>query len=96
MSTIPENAQLSEPIHQKEYLLDGELKIWEGETATVISSISNTENYKPTLLGSVPNMNEAAALEALDSSVKAYNNGQGDWPTMKVEDRIKCMEHFVV
>ncbi len=95
MSTIPENAILNEPIHQKEYLLNGELKIWKGETADVISSISNTEKYKPTLLGSVPNMDEAAALAALDSSVKAYNNGQGDWPTMKVQDRIKCMENFV-
>ena len=95
MKTIPENILIKEPLHQKEYLLNGELKIWEGETAKVYSSISSTENYAPTLLGSVPNMNEAAALAALDSSVKAYNNGQGDWPTMKVQDRIKCMEKFV-
>ena len=25
----------------------------------------------------------------------AYNKGQGLWPTMKVVDRIKCMENFV-
>lgn len=95
MKTIPENIVIKEPLHQKEYLLDGELKIWKGETADVFSTISSTEKYQPTLLGSVPNMNEAAALAALDSSVKAYNNGQGDWPTMKVQDRINCMENFV-
>ena len=95
MTTIPEKIQLQQPWHQKDYLLDGELKIWEGETAEVYSSISTTTNYQPTLLGSVPNMNEAAALAALESSHRAYNNGQGDWPTMKVQDRIKCMEQFV-
>ncbi|MBF04167.1 MAG: NADP-dependent glyceraldehyde-3-phosphate dehydrogenase [Flavobacterium sp.] len=95
MTTIPEKIQLQQHWHQKHYLLDGELKIWEGESAEVYSSISTTANYQPTLLGSVPNMNEAAALAALESSHKAYNNGQGDWPTMKVQDRIKCMEQFV-
>lgn len=95
MTTIPEKIQLQQPWHQKDYLLDGELKIWDGESAEVYSSISTTANYQPTLLGSVPNMNEAAALAALESSHKAYNNGQGDWPTMKVQDRIKCMEQFV-
>lgn len=95
MKTIPENILLKKPLHQKEYLLDGELKIWEGETADVISTISTSEKYQPTLLGSVPNMTEAAALEALASSNRAFNNGQGVWPTMKVQDRIKCMEQFV-
>ncbi|NJM80031.1 MAG: NADP-dependent glyceraldehyde-3-phosphate dehydrogenase [Flavobacterium sp.] len=95
MKAIPQNIIIEELLQQKEYLVDGELKIWEGDMAPVISSISSTDNYVPTLLGSVPNMTEVAALEALDSSVKAYNNGQGDWPTMKVQDRIKCMENFV-
>jgi glyceraldehyde-3-phosphate dehydrogenase (NADP+) len=40
-------------------------------------------------------MQEAAALEALDSAVKAYGKGQGIWPTMHVKDRIECMEVFV-
>ncbi|WP_159300695.1 aldehyde dehydrogenase family protein, partial [Klebsiella pneumoniae] len=30
-----------------------------------------------------------------DSAVAAYNKGQGLWPTMKVVDRIACMEKFV-
>ena len=48
MTTIPEKIQLQQPWHQKDYLLDGELKIWEGETAEVYSSISTTTNYQPT------------------------------------------------
>ncbi len=40
-------------------------------------------------------MGEAAADEVVQSAVAAYNKGQGEWPTMKVIDRIKCMENFV-
>jgi len=40
-------------------------------------------------------MGEAEALEAVEAAHTAYNNGQGLWPTMKVADRIKCMENFV-
>lgn len=95
MSQIPALFQIDQPLHQKNYLLDGELKQWQGETTDVFSTISSTENYQPTFLGSIPNMKEKEALEALESSVKAYDNGKGQWPTMKVSDRIKCMEEFV-
>jgi glyceraldehyde-3-phosphate dehydrogenase (NADP+) len=95
MNTIPTSFQINQPLHQKTYLIDGELKQWQGETTDVFSTISSTENYQPTLLGSIPNMKENEALEALESSVNAYDNGKGEWPTMKVIDRIKCMEEFV-
>jgi glyceraldehyde-3-phosphate dehydrogenase (NADP+) len=95
MNTIPTSFQITQPLHQKTYLIDGELKQWQGETTDVFSTISSTENYQPTLLGSIPNMKEKEALEALESSVNAYDNGKGEWPTMKVIDRIKCMEAFV-
>ena len=95
MNTIPTSFQINQPLHQKTYLIDGELKQWQGETTDVFSTISSTENYQPTLLGSIPNMKEKEALEALESSVTAYDKGKGEWPTMKVIDRIKCMEAFV-
>ena len=31
-------------------------------------------------------------MQAADN---AFDNGQGIWPTMKVSDRIKCVENFV-
>lgn len=40
-------------------------------------------------------MGENEALEALTSACDAYHKGQGLWPTMKVADRIECMEKFV-
>ncbi|WP_370478696.1 NADP-dependent glyceraldehyde-3-phosphate dehydrogenase [Tamlana flava] len=92
---IPEAFQIESLFHQNTYLADGELKHWEGDTAEVYSTISSTERYKPTLLGTVPQLGEEEALDALNSAVKAYDNGQGLWPTIKVVDRIACMEKFV-
>ncbi|MEE9364342.1 MAG: NADP-dependent glyceraldehyde-3-phosphate dehydrogenase [Cellulophaga sp.] len=92
---IKEEYQITETIEQKHYLADGILKEWKGKTTEVYSSISSTEAYKPTLLGSIPDMTEKEAIEVLDSALKAYNKGQGAWPTMRVKDRIDCMEVFV-
>lgn len=95
MNNIPEQFQIKSLIHQNSYLVDGELKSWSGESSEVYSTISSTENYKPTLLGTIPTLGEKEALEALDAAVNAYDKGQGLWPTMKVKDRIDCMEKFV-
>ncbi len=82
-------------VHQQTYLSNGELIPWNGTTDKVYSTISTTETYQPTLLGSVPHMDEATALEVLKGACDAYAKGQGDWPTMKVAERIACMEGFV-
>ncbi len=95
VSIIPEAFRINEQINQKIYLVNGVLKEWDGATVNVFSTISSTSEYAPTLLGSVPDMGEKEALEALDAAVKAYDQGQGVWPTMKVRDRIECMEKFV-
>jgi len=91
---IPEEFKINAPLIQDTYLVDGELKKWTGETIPVLSTISSTENYTPTVLGSIPGMGEAEADLVVNAAVKAYDNGQGLWPTMKVADRIKCMEKF--
>ena len=95
MNTIPLEFQIKNLLHQDTYLVDGQLKKWTGETSEIYSTISSTENYAPTLLGSIPTMGEAVAAEVVKSAVAAYDKGQGIWPTMKVIDRIKCMQHFV-
>ena len=92
---IPEALRITEEIHQKTYLINGELREWSGNTSPVISTISSTEEYAHTPLGSIPDMGEPEAMEALDAAMDAYNKGQGVWPTMKVKDRIECMESFV-
>ncbi|WP_298237474.1 NADP-dependent glyceraldehyde-3-phosphate dehydrogenase [uncultured Algibacter sp.] len=92
---IPEEYKIKSLLHQNTYLIDGELKQWSGETAEVFSTISSTKDYKPTLLGTIPQLGEKEAMDALNSATSAYDNGKGLWPTMKVADRIACMESFV-
>ncbi len=95
MQPIPQQYLITEPLHQTTYLVNGELKQWEGATTPVYSTISSTDNYAPTLLGSIPTMGENEANEVVMAASYAYNNGQGLWPTMKVSERIKCMEKFL-
>ncbi|MFS4418677.1 NADP-dependent glyceraldehyde-3-phosphate dehydrogenase [Maribacter sp. 2307ULW6-5] len=92
---IPEAHQITETIDQRHFLLNGKLEYWEGPVTEVHSTISSTEAYSPTLLGSIPDMQEEDALRALDAATAAYDRGQGLWPTMKVKDRIECMQNFV-
>ncbi len=93
--TIPEEFKITTLLHQNTYLVNGELKKWNKETMEVYSTISSTENYTPTLIGSIPSMGESEAIEVTNAAFDAYDNGQGLWPTMKVIDRIKCMQDFV-
>jgi len=95
MSTIPTAFEITTPLVQDTYLVNGELKKWEGLFSSVYSTISSTDTYAPTLLGSIPTMGAAEADEVVTAAAAAYDNGQGLWPTMKVIDRIKCMENFV-
>jgi glyceraldehyde-3-phosphate dehydrogenase (NADP+) len=92
---IPKEFQITNTIDQREYLINGALKPWKGKTSEVYSTISSTKDYQPTLLGSIPDMGEPEAMEALDAALGAYDQGQGVWPTMKVRDRVACMEQFV-
>ncbi|GGD39766.1 NADP-dependent glyceraldehyde-3-phosphate dehydrogenase [Muriicola marianensis] len=93
--TIPEKYQITEQIHQRTYLVDGELRPWKGNVTEVFSTISSTETYRHTVLGSIPDLGETEAMEALEGALNAYDQGKGIWPTMKVRDRIECMEKFV-
>ncbi|UEG53679.1 NADP-dependent glyceraldehyde-3-phosphate dehydrogenase [Mucilaginibacter daejeonensis] len=95
-SQIPEEYRI-EPIHQREYLSNGEMKQWDGEVSEVYSPICipTPEGLQRKLIGSYPLGTEKEAMEALEAAEAAYNNGRGEWPTMSVADRIKCMEKFV-
>jgi glyceraldehyde-3-phosphate dehydrogenase (NADP+) len=82
-------------LHQNTYLDNGKLIEWDGKMDEVHSTISTSLEYKPTLLGTVPHMDEPTALKVLNSAVNAYDKGKGEWPTMRVKDRIECMKSFV-
>lgn len=88
------NNTIMKPLKSDQYLINGEIKTWKGNFTEVYSTISTTEKYAPTLLGEVPDLTENEGLEAVHSANNAYDNGHGIWPTMKVSDRIKCVENF--
>ena len=92
---ITDQLKINDLLHQKSYLSDGKLIEWNGKTDEVFSTISSSENYQKTLLGTVPHMDKATALEVLTSACNAFDKGKGLWPTMKVSERIACMEKFV-
>jgi len=95
LNSIPEIYRIKN-LDQKEYLINGEIKIWNGETEKVYSPICLKKNDKidQIIIGSYPLLSEKEAMQSLESAVNAYNNGQGEWPAMKIEDRIKCILDF--
>lgn len=96
-SAIPPEYDLAEPFHQHEYLLDGNILHWQGAMQEVKSPIwvaTEGGDLSERIIGSYPLVGEKEALEALDSAVKAYDNGRGKWPTMTVAQRIECVENF--
>jgi len=96
---VPEAYQILSLLQLSHYVVDGRLKEWGGPSSEVRSAILSPNErgeMEETLLGYVPQMSEKEAVEALESATNAYNKGRGEWPTMKVGERIKCMEKFVV
>ena len=81
------------------YLIDGKINNWTGPSTDVFSNIYLSKNKEgqigPTLIGNVPDLDEEISIKALDAAVNAFSRGQGKWPTMKVKERISCMETFV-
>lgn len=94
---IPEEYRFQELIEQKTYLSDGELLTWDGPFHEVYSPVCMRTEDGPRRIkiGSFPVCTEKEASIALEAACKAYNNGRGEWPTMSVSERIKCVEHFV-
>jgi len=95
-TTIPEMHRIVTPIRQDYYLVNGELRRWDGPLQEVWSpvQIQDGQETQRKLVGAAPRLTVAAAQEALDVAVQAYQNGRGEWPTMSVGERIRCVARF--
>lgn len=93
---IPSTYDLTHPIEQKEYLVNGEMRQWKGKTQDVWSPIyiKTDKGFEQKRIGSYPITDAADAMEVLYAGVKAYSNGRGEWPSMTVAQRIECVEKF--
>jgi glyceraldehyde-3-phosphate dehydrogenase (NADP+) len=96
-NTIPADLKIEQALDQREYLINGELRTWTGNLNPVLSPvcIRNGNQLKQHLIGNTPLLTSKESLEALDSAVKAYDMGQGLWPTMSVGQRIEQVERFL-
>ena len=96
MNNIPNEFMINKQINHKEYLIDGIISKWDGNQTNVYSTLlCDKDDKEPYLLGNTPEMSGEYALKALEAAHSAFNFGQGVWPTMKVYERIQCMETFV-
>jgi glyceraldehyde-3-phosphate dehydrogenase (NADP+) len=95
---IPAEQRLAALVHQRNWLVAGELRAWDGKCKTVLSPVCVRHSdgvLRQLEIGSYPVMGEAESDEALDAAVAAYDSGRGEWPTLSVADRIDCMQDFV-
>ncbi|QVM89170.1 NADP-dependent glyceraldehyde-3-phosphate dehydrogenase [Pseudomonas entomophila] len=94
---VPEAWRLGEPLEQRDYLVAGELRRWDGPLATVRSPVwlKDGDGERQVILGSAPLLDADTALTALDAAVAAYDKGRGAWPNMRVAERIQHVEAFL-
>lgn len=95
-NAIPEAHRLP-PLHQREYLINGEIRHWDGPVQTVLSPVAvrtETDEVRPVEIGSYPLATEKEAMEALAAAVTAYDHGRGEWPAASVEERIRAIQNF--
>jgi glyceraldehyde-3-phosphate dehydrogenase (NADP+) len=95
--SAPENVRLHTADYERLYLIDGEVRAWEGDMNEVRSPVCwNTGgSLERARIGSVPSMDEASVMAAVDAAVRAWDGGHGAWPTMSVAARIGAVEKFL-
>ncbi len=78
------------------YLIDGEIKTWNGSRGEVLSPVCTVDGGKPArrLIGPDARLDRAEALRALDAAVRAWDQGRGKWPTMRVGERAERLQEF--
>jgi glyceraldehyde-3-phosphate dehydrogenase (NADP+) len=95
-SEVPGDLNLAEPLEQRQYLANGELRQWDGPLQEVFSPVflQGPQGLARKFLGRYPLLGEKEALEVLEAAVRAYDHGQGAWPAMTVRERLGHLEQF--
>jgi glyceraldehyde-3-phosphate dehydrogenase (NADP+) len=94
---IPERFRMNSPVIQHEYLINGELRAWNGDMQEVRSPVllKGSSGLAGPIVGSYPMLTEKESMEALEAAVSAYDHGRGYWPSLSVKKRIACIEDFL-
>ncbi|MGB8426068.1 MAG: NADP-dependent glyceraldehyde-3-phosphate dehydrogenase [Desulfobacterales bacterium] len=93
---IPQPLLKGIPCRQTGYLVNGEIRVWDGPRQEVLSPVwvTGDAGARPFFIGEYPLLTEAEAFQALDAAVAAYDHGRGVWPTLPVAGRIDHLERF--
>lgn len=97
LDEIPAAYRISAPLHQREILINGELRHWGGPVRTVRSPVhvrTRDGALEAVEVGSYPVTTATESDQALDAASKAYASGTGEWPTMGVDRRISHVQDF--
>lgn len=96
-NSVPAMFRLNDQVVQREYLINGELLIWDRRMQEVLSPVffKGPSGLTQRVIGKYPLLTENESLSALSAAVRAYDNGRGLWPTMPVNERLKHIEQFM-
>jgi glyceraldehyde-3-phosphate dehydrogenase (NADP+) len=95
---IPAEYQPEAHLAQREYLINGEIRYWDGAVNEVLSPVCLPDTHgklQRVAIGSTPMLTAKEALEALDAATQAYDQGRGAWVKMSINGRITHLEHFI-
>lgn len=93
--SVPSRFKLQGLLEQREYVINGEVRRWDGPMNPVVSPVFFSKDGKQVTIGSTPMLSSIESMQAMDAAVKAYDLGRGIWPTMSVGDRISHIEKFL-
>ncbi len=98
LTQIPPEYRLDASKYERLYLLEGKVLTWDGPLMEVSSPIylREKETLVRPVIAHVPMMDEAAVMTGLESSIRAWDHGRGDWPTRSVAQRIDAVNNFLV
>lgn len=86
----------SKPMVVTGKFMAGKKSEWKGATTTVTSPIFDKQTGSRAVIGTMPDMSESDAVEAVEAAAAAWDKGQGVWPQMSLAERIASIEKFVV
>ena len=75
--------------------IDGVISQYTGALENMTSPIIDSSTGKRAIIGVLAQMTTSDAEAAVESAAKAWNNGQGEWPQMKLEDRISAIKNVM-
>lgn len=95
LQDIPPAYRISPSIIDR-YLVNGELKKWNGNMAEVYSPVylQREKGLKAAHVATYASLDEDAAMAALQSAVDAHQQGRGQWACATTETRIQHVEQF--